>query len=217
MSAASKGPPPDYAGLQNPMAKIPLTALVKASRRPEVVAAMRAFYAEVDRDIARQPGTCWNKGECCQFGRFGHRLYVTALEVCYYLAGVDQGNRLKRFPCSRGEPQAAPLYAKRQGSVRADSPEPAMHRNGETCNTRTQNLQDACPHAYGGKCHVRDHRPLGCRVFFCDPNAQPWQGPLTEERLARLRTLHDELDVSYFYADWITVLQAIRNRTENIC
>jgi len=26
---------------------------------------------------------------------------------------------------------------------------------------------DACPHSLDGRCMVRRHRPLGCRVFYC--------------------------------------------------
>jgi hypothetical protein len=143
---------------------IPVAELLTASRRPEVVAAMRDFYADVDREIAAQPATCWNRGDCCRFGTFGHRLYVTALEVCFYLA---------------------------QG----DPPPPVT--------------DDVCPHAHDGRCHVRDRRPLGCRVFYCDPAARDWQGPLTEARLTRLRAMHDELGVPYFYADWLAVLRAL--------
>ena len=143
---------------------IPVDALRQAAERPKVVDAMKRFYAETDRLIAEHAPTCWNKGECCRFGEFGHRLYVTALEVCYYLAVGD----LPESPTA-----------------------------------------ETCPHAYEGRCHARDRRPLGCRVFFCDPAAQGWQGPLTEERLGRLRELHEQLAVPYFYVDWLTVLRAI--------
>ena len=139
--------------------------LIEGSRRPEVVDAMREFYARIDRQIAEKPATCWNHGDCCRFAQFGHRLYVTALEVCYYLAT-------------------------------GDAPPPVTG--------------DTCPHAYEGKCHARERRPLGCRIFFCDPLAQAWQGPFTEEHLAVLRELHDELGVRYFYADWMDVLRALR-------
>lgn len=144
---------------------IPVDALLEAAKRPDVVAAMKDFYEETDRLIAEHAATCWNKGNCCRFGEFDHRLYVTALEVCYYLAS----GRLPIPPTT-----------------------------------------DACPHAYDGKCHARERRPLGCRVFFCDPAAQEWQGPLTEERLRCLRQLHEQLGVPYFYADWMAVLGALR-------
>ncbi len=144
----------------------PINVLLEAARRPEVVEAMRAFYEQVDRRIGEKEATCLNKGECCRFGRFGHRLYVTALEVCYYLAkGV-----------------APPIVT-----------------------------DDACPHAHQGRCHARDRRPLGCRIFYCDTRAQQWQGPLTEDQLTRLRALHHELDVPYFYADWMQVLRVLQS------
>jgi hypothetical protein len=144
---------------------LPIEGVVNAARRPEVRAAMERFLEDADREIDHQPATCWNRGHCCRFGEYGHRLYVTALEVCYYLS-------------AGGMPPAV--------------------------------THDACPHATGGMCHARDRRPLGCRIFFCDAAAQPWQGPLTEMLLGRLRDLHAELNVPYFYADWITVLQALR-------
>lgn len=148
---------------------IPVAALREASRRPEVLAAMREFYARADRRIADHAPACWNKGDCCRFGQFGHRLYVTALEVVHYLATADD----------------------------AEAPEVT---------------EDACPHARDGKCQARPRRPFGCRVFYCDPVAQHWQGPLTEEMLQELRRLHEALNVPYFYADWLTVLRALRDR-----
>ena len=148
-------------------ADIPVDELWQASRRTDVVAAMAAFYAEADRQIAAHSPVCVNKGECCRFAQFGHRLYVTASEVAYYLALV------------RG----------------ADIPAVT---------------EDVCPHAIGGRCDARDRRPFGCRVFFCDPATQHWQGPMTEEALVRLRQMHDELGVPYFYAEWLTVLRALR-------
>ncbi|HOW71956.1 MAG TPA: hypothetical protein PKY77_15260 [Phycisphaerae bacterium] len=143
----------------------PLPALRETARRPEVVTALRRFFDETDRQIAGYHPTCWNHGHCCQFGTYGHRLYVTALEVVMYLAG---GYDL-----------------------------PVIE-------------QDACPHARDGRCQARTCRPLGCRVFYCDPAAREWQGPLTEERLAVLRDLHGQLGVPYFYADWMTVLRALQ-------
>jgi hypothetical protein len=167
---------------------IPVDELRHAAHRPEVVAAMRDFYLEVDRRIQAHTPVCWNKGECCQFGRYGHRLYVTALEVVYYLATSE----LDLFP-----------YPPDPGSK--------VHGGGhDLAAPRPLTLaEDACPHAYQGKCHARQRRPLGCRVFYCDPAAQHWQGPITEELLGRLRQLHNELDIPYLYTDWMTALRAL--------
>lgn len=146
---------------------LPASVLWGGAARAEVAAAMRAFYELADHRIAEKAARCWNKGECCRFGEYGHRLYVTTLEVCYYLG---RGQELPPVPA------------------------------------------DACPHAVGGRCRVRSRRPLGCRVFYCDPEARGWQGPLTEELLAGLRALHRELEIPYLYEDWVTVLRALCGR-----
>ena len=49
-------------------------------------------------------------------------------------------------------------------------------------------------------------RPLGCRIYFCDPRAAGWQEDLSERTLARLRALHDAHDVPYRYGEWRTML-----------
>jgi hypothetical protein len=154
-----------------PAPVIPVEELIRAARRPEVREAVERLYADAEAEIAAHAPTCWNKGECCQFGQYGHRLYVTALEVACYLA---------------------------QGGLTEAGPQPALDARA-----------DACPHAREGRCQARDRRPLGCRIFYCDPAAQHWQGPLTERCLQRLRSLHDELGVPYFYADWMSVLAAL--------
>ncbi len=146
---------------------IPVASLRASSHREEVIAALRTFYAEADEGIRGYGAVCHNRGQCCRFGQYGHRLYVTALEVCYYLSGEV----------------------------------PAVSFIG-----------DVCPHAYDGKCHIRDRRPLGCRIFYCDPRAQGWQGPFSELLLARLRSMHEGLGVPYFYADWMTILRAIHRK-----
>ena len=68
---------------------------------------------------------------------------------------------------------------------------------------------DVCPHLIDGKCLARDRRTLACRVFYCYPKAQEWQGPSTEEFHTRLRLLHNKFNVHYSYADWIIVLKAL--------
>jgi len=145
---------------------LPIDVWREAAQRADVIEAMHRFYLEVTRRVAAHGATCWNRGACCRFGQYGHRLYVTSLEVAFYLSGGCEADP-------------------------ADT--------------------DACPHARDGRCHVRDLRPMGCRVFYCDPGAQEWQGPLTEELLAKLRRLHEQLDVPYAYVDWIAALQSLRD------
>lgn len=77
------------------------------------------------------------------------------------------------------------------------------------CGSPRPITSDACPHAFDGRCHAREVRPVGCRIFYCDPQTAAWQGPLTETWMGRLRRLHAQLGVPYVYADWMAVLDAL--------
>jgi hypothetical protein len=63
-----------------------------------------------------------------------------------------------------------------------------------------------CPFLAGSLCTAHAARPLGCRVYFCDPLAQLWQQDLSERLLARVRALHDACGAPYRYGDWRTML-----------
>lgn len=140
-------------------------AVRSAARRPDVVAAMEAFFAELDAEIAARRPACVNRGLCCRFDEYGHRLYVTSLEAAYFWS-------------------------------RHGAPPEGGAAGG-------------CPFQRDGLCTAREGRPMGCRVFFCDPATQAWQGPTTERRLERLRRLHEELGVPYVYAEWRAMLAAL--------
>jgi hypothetical protein len=177
--------------MRNDPAYISLGALKEAAARPEVLAAMQQLYVELDSRTALLPGVCWNRAECCRFGAYGHRLYVTALEVVYYLA----------MHRPELQPEATPPDST------SWAPE-ALHRR--PLSVLSQQDVDVCPHASEGRCHARAGRPAGCRIFYCDPLARDWQGTLSEELLGRLRALHDELDVPYFYVDWMLIQTLFR-------
>ena len=60
-----------------------------------------------------------------------------------------------------------------------------------------------CPWLAGGKCSVRDHRMLGCRIFFCDPAYENQMGPLYEKYHKRVKDLHGQADVPYEYVEFV--------------
>jgi hypothetical protein len=154
----------------DPQAPISSDDLIRLSRDPRFRERMAALYAELDAQIVAHGPACWNRGLCCNFGRTGHRLYVTALELIYF-AGV----------------QAA------TGS--------GLHPPAEDAAT--------CPYQVDGLCTVRDTRPIGCRVYFCQASSRWWQGPMTESWLARLKALHEEFDVPYAYVEWLAGLRSV--------
>jgi hypothetical protein len=59
---------------------------------------------------------------------------------------------------------------------------------------------DYCPFQKGNLCTAREPRPLGCRVYYCDPNYQETGNRITEKYLQRLKALAREHGVEWLYA-----------------
>jgi hypothetical protein len=59
---------------------------------------------------------------------------------------------------------------------------------------------DFCPFQVGNLCTAREPRPLGCRVYFCDPTYQKSGKAITESFLRRLKDLADEHSLPWRYA-----------------
>ncbi len=73
----------------------------------------------------------------------------------------------------------------------SDAPQPpGQLDNGESCP-----WQDA-----RGRCTARDARPLGCRVFCCDPSFESLAPELSATFLARLKQLASRHDWLWNYA-----------------
>jgi hypothetical protein len=59
---------------------------------------------------------------------------------------------------------------------------------------------DYCPFQKGNLCTAREPRPVGCRVYYCDPSYQETGNRITEKYLHRLKRLADANGVDYLYA-----------------
>ena len=59
---------------------------------------------------------------------------------------------------------------------------------------------DFCPFQQGNLCTARQPRPLGCRVFYCDPNYQDTCQQISETYLRRLKELAIAHNVPWQYA-----------------
>jgi hypothetical protein len=60
--------------------------------------------------------------------------------------------------------------------------------------------QAFCPFQKDKLCTAREPRPLGCRVYYCDPSYQETGNALTEQFLHRLKDLARENGVEWRYA-----------------
>ena len=166
-----------------------LAPIQKASTNPALLAELDAFFAQLDQRIADHQPVCRNRGACCKFGAFGHKLYVTTLELAYFRA--RHADRLQEQDLQSAQ--------KDQGAASFSLRGLATIENAATAN-------QSCPFQREGMCTTREGRPLGCRVFFCESADEGWQSELTEWALARLREMHERFDVPYVYSEWLTAL-----------
>src|SRR5262249_33182497 len=60
----------------------------------------------------------------------------------------------------------------------------------------------ACPYQKQKLCTVHPIRPFGCRIYFCDPTAQEWQQDQYEIFHLKIKELHDQFGVEFFYVEW---------------
>jgi Fe-S-cluster containining protein len=59
---------------------------------------------------------------------------------------------------------------------------------------------DFCPFQKGNLCTAREPRPLGCRVYYCDPAYQETAAEITENYLRRLKELANKHGLEWRYA-----------------
>lgn len=60
-----------------------------------------------------------------------------------------------------------------------------------------------CPFQAGRLCTLRDHRPLGCRLFYCERKSAGLQGPMYEKYLKALKKLIEKRGINYQYVEWL--------------
>jgi Fe-S-cluster containining protein len=85
----------------------------------------------------------------------------------------------------------------------AEAPDPQRPLDrGETCP-----WQDPL-----GRCTAREARPLGCRVYYCDPAYEPSAPELSERFITRLKRLSERHGLPWNYAPLHRHLQEERDR-----
>ena len=68
-----------------PAVELPLTRIRELATEAAFLAAMRDFYAQLEGEAAAHRPVCRRRGDCCRFGEFGHRLYVTPAELAFFI------------------------------------------------------------------------------------------------------------------------------------
>ena len=59
---------------------------------------------------------------------------------------------------------------------------------------------DFCPFQAGNLCTAREPRPLGCRVYYCDPAYQDTGNAISETYLRKLKALAEDSGSGWRYA-----------------
>jgi Fe-S-cluster containining protein len=155
----------------------------QAAVRPAVTTAFSNLYQQIDNQVAQRNPLCNASGRCCRFDEFGHRLYMTGLEICIFLAAVNKGSGAQRSGV-RPAPQPLPILT--------HSPD----RKAGVTESR------GCPYQIEQLCSVHTLRPMGCRLFFCDPSSQQWQQDLYEHYHEQIKALHQQWELTYRYMEW---------------
>jgi Fe-S-cluster containining protein len=210
-------------------------AVLAASVRTEVCEAVDEVYAELAAAIEIRNPICKTSGRCCRFEEFGHRLYVSTMELAKFVGDLSLAEVLPS-PGTPGEGQGEGLVP--QCGDKRPSPQPSpgvpgegVRRphaltmdsakekritlpivttgNGPRTTDHGQTVKPGCPYQLQGLCSVHQIRPFGCRIFFCDETSTAWQHEQYERLHGRLRQMHDQLAVPYYYVEWRFALKAL--------
>lgn len=165
-------------------------AVFAAAARDDVRDAVEEIYRELMAAIEIRRPICNTSGRCCRFEEFGHRLYVSTMELAKFVADrsvaeVPVSNAARPSP----ERVALTVLTTDHGQRATDNP--------------------GCPFQIDGLCGIHQIRPFGCRIFFCDETSTQWQHEQYERLHGRLRKLHEQLKVPYYYVEWRFALNAL--------
>jgi hypothetical protein len=120
------------------------------------VEELRGVYARMNAALQPFRRHCAARGDCCNFTKTGHMLYVTDLEAA----------EMARCGLEPVESQAA----------------------GGTC-----------PYLRDSKCGAREHRGLGCRIYYCDGTYETERNDVYEAALKEIRAIEARHGIEHKY------------------
>lgn len=160
--------------------------VISARTRDGVSADVAELLRQAETEITALNPKCDASGRCCRFEEYGHRLYVTTAELIHFAAimtaeaGVEAADQTSSASGTHKQISLPQYFAEAQPL--------------------------GCPYQVERLCHARAARPLGCRIYFCDPSAQSWQNTLYERYHQQLKATHLRWDVEYAYIEWRSAL-----------
>ena len=172
--------------------------VMQAAGRPSVCETVGAVYDALQEQIELRRPVCKTSGRCCRFDEYGHRLYVTTMELAKFVHEMSVARR--QLSVVGGGPATVP-----GSSGRTTISLPLISTDEGQLTTD----KSGCPFQVHKLCGVHAIRPFGCRIFFCDETSTQWQRDLYERFHADMRRAHDELAVPYHYVEWRFALASL--------
>jgi len=68
--------------------RLPVEQILTGGEDP-LIEAVSDLYGQLDGQVSAEGLHCRNCGACCHLHQFGHRLYVTTVELAYFVAGLS--------------------------------------------------------------------------------------------------------------------------------
>ena len=136
-----------------------------------------------------------NLGNCCDFGSFGHKLFVTTPELVYLVVKLSP------------EIFGSEILSRENTGQEKISPEKAWLGRIKPMPSQICPYRDSST----GKCSIYDYRFASCRIFCCnvDEQAQSAQAEITEQYLRQIKTLCNDLGIEYRYQELSVALNNI--------
>ena len=75
-----------------------IESIHSASKRQDVPDAVHALYSRVTAEIDLRRPRCEMSGRCCNFEAYGHRLYLTTLELATFLRDLPASQFPQNIP-----------------------------------------------------------------------------------------------------------------------
>lgn len=170
-------------------------AIDRARQLDQLPSALDAIYQEFQIELDRRKPKCDASGRCCRFESYGHRLFVSTIELAVF---------------SSGGMGVLPMYFRQTTGETPVPPTPVPPTPVLPSWIHTQNGDGTgCPFQVDGLCSVHGIRPFGCRIFFCDPTSIDWQTSNYERFHKKIKELHESLGIEYLYVEWREGLSAL--------
>ncbi len=74
--------------------------------------------------------------------------------------------------------------------------------------------KNVCPFLVNYECSIREHRALGCRVFFCNPDHKETLQEIYEKYYTMIKELADDNEVEWHYAPMLKLLEKKQQKNQ---